>query len=177
MGNLYEKIMEICNNKKIEKQKLILLIFSGILLIGLTYFESVGQESKSKDEKVQEQENENSYENKITNKIKNMVESIDGISGTKVMVTFSCGTEKIVKEDTDSSTNNDGSGTNRKTTVILNKDDGDNPYVIKEIYPRIQGVAITASGDELKYKKQEIINMISALFDVPVHKITIIENN
>ena len=106
-----------------------------------------------------------------------MVESIDGISDTKVMITFSCGMEKIVKEDTDSSTNNDGSGTNRKTTVILNKDDGDNPYVIKEIYPRIQGVAITASGDELKYKKQEIINMISALFDVPVHKITIIENN
>ena len=64
----------------------------------------------------------------------------------------------------------------KKTTVIFNQNGGDSPYVIKEIYPKIEGVAITASGLQESDKSAEIINMIAALFDIPVHKISVIKN-
>ena len=41
--------------------------------------------------------------------------------------------------------------------------------------PQIEGIAITAKGIT-NGKKEEIMNMLSALFDVPIHKISVIEN-
>lgn len=169
------KRKKISDLRKIGKEKLILLALAGILLIGSSYCESVGH-----DESV-ETTSENigqslEYEDTMKEEIKKMIESIDGISDVKVMVTFKSGREKILQEDSDSSTNENGDTSVKKTTVILNQNSGDYPYVIKEIYPKIEGVAITASGAQLSNKSAEIVNMVAALFDIPVHKISVIKN-
>lgn len=168
-------LKKISDLRKIGKEKLILLALAGILLIGSSYFESVGH-----DEKVETTTENNEYsiqyENTIKEEIKKMIESIDGVSDVEVMVTFKSGKEKILQEDSDSSTNENGDTTVKKTTVILNQNGGDYPYVIKEIYPKIEGVAITASGLQLSNKSGEIVNMVAALFDIPVHKISVINN-
>lgn len=169
------KLKKISDLRKIGKEKLMLLAFAGILFIGSSYFESVGH-----DENV-ETTSENTeqsvrYEVTIKEEIKKMIESMEGISNVHVMVTFKSGKEKVLQEDSDSSTNENGNKSIKKTTVIFNQNGGDSPYVIKEIYPKIEGVAITASGAQVSDKSQEIVNMVAALFDIPVHKISIIKN-
>lgn len=168
-------LKKITNIRKIGKEKLILLAFAGILLIGSSYFESVGHDENVEETSKNYQQSVQ-YEDTIMEEIKTMIESIDGISDVKVMVTFKSGSEKVLQEDSDSSTNEKGDTTVKKTTVILNQNGGDYPYVIKEIYPKIEGVAITASGVQVSNKSEEIVNMIAALFDIPVHKISVIKN-
>ena len=166
---------KISSFRKIGKEKLILLAFAGILLIGSSYFESVGHDESEEPTSGGDQQSE-LYEDMIKDEIVKMIESIDGISNVQVMVTFQSGSEKVLQEDSDSSINENGDKTVKKTTVIFNQNGGDSPYVIKEIYPKIEGVAITASGLQESDKSAEIINMIAALFDIPVHKISVIKN-
>ena len=142
---------------------------------GSSYFESIGHDENQEPTSENEQQSVG-YENTIKNQIKNMIESIDGVSDVQVMVTFQSGSEKVLQEDSDSSTNEKGDKSLKRTTVILNQNGGDSPYVIKEIYPKIEGVAITASGLQMSDKSSEILNMVSALFDIPIHKISVIKN-
>lgn len=168
-------LKKISNLRKIGKEKLVLLALAGILLVGSSYFESVGHD-ENVETTSENYEKSNQYEDTVKEEIKKMIESIDGISDVKVMVTFKSGKEKVLQEDSDSSTNEKGDTSVKKTTVILNQNGGEQPYVIKEIYPKIEGVAVTATGLQLSNKSEEIINMISALFDIPVHKISVIKN-
>lgn len=169
------KLKKISDLRKIGKEKLILLAFAGILFIGSSYFESVGHDEEV-ETTVETIGQSAGYEETIKEEIKNMLESMEGISNVHVMVTFKSGKEKVLQEDSDSSTKENGDKSVKRTTVILNQNGGDSPYVIQEIYPKIEGVAITASGVKVSDKSQEIVNMIAALFDIPVHKISVIKN-
>lgn len=115
-------------------------------------------------------------------KISNMIEGIKGVSKVSVMVTLKSGNEKVVKEDSEDEASQSKKGSDeeksnsqKKKTVILENDNGESPYVIKEMYPEVEGIAIMASGIGDSSKKEEIIKMLSALFDVPLHKISVVE--
>jgi stage III sporulation protein AG len=168
-------LTQITSLKNIGKEKIILLGLAGILLIASSYFENIGHDNTNEEQETSKELNSD-YESYIKKNIKEMIENIDGISNVKVMVTFKSGSEKVLKEDTEDNKTKEGDTSKKKTTVIFNQSEGDSPYVIKEIYPQIEGVAIAASGENLQNKKGEIINMIAALFDIQVHKISVISN-
>ena len=168
-----EKILKI---KNIGKEKLILLALAGIMLIGASYFESIGQDHKDNETTMAvENIDDRDYETTIEQKVKKIISSVEGVSNVNVMVTFKCGNEKVLQSDSENSSDDGGKSSLKKSTVILNKNDGDSPYIIKEINPQIEGIAVTAKGIT-NGKKEEIMNMLSALFDVPIHKISVIEN-
>lgn len=170
--------------KTIEKEKLLLLALAGILLIGASYFESGSNKNDVEEITTVTTNSEKDYQSQMEQKVKNLVEGIKGISDVTVLITLKTGSEKVLKEDSENTSSEKESGTdierngsNKKTTVIFSQNGDDNPYVIKEIYPEIEGIAITAKGvSESKYK-EEIINMLSALFNVPVHKISVLETD
>lgn len=176
-----KKIMEI---KKIGKEKLMLLVLAGIMLIGASYFENGRSEGQTK---IRETEYvcaslEDDYGKIMEEKISNMIEGIKGVSKVSVMVTLKSGNEKVVKEDSEDEASQSKKGSDeeksnsqKKKTVILENDNGESPYVIKEMYPEVEGIAIMASGIGDSSKKEEIIKMLSALFDVPLHKISVVE--
>ena len=88
--------------KKIGKEKLILLVLAGIMLIGASYFENGRSEGQTK---IRETEYigaslEDDYGKIMEEKISNMIEGIKGVSKASVMVTLKSGNEKVVKEDT-----------------------------------------------------------------------------
>lgn len=168
-------LKKIAAIKNIGKEKLVLLALAGIMLIGASYFESIGQDHKNSETTVTVEKNDNGdYENTIEQKVKEIISSVEGVSNVNVMVTFKCGNEKILQSDSENSSD-EGKNTLKKSTVILNGNDGESPYVVKEMNPQIEGIAITAKGIT-NGKKEEIMNMLSALFDVPIHKISVIEN-
>lgn len=170
-------------NADIGKEKILLLALAGILLAGSSYFENRTDKKENEIITTQAQENSGiSYQLQTERKVKKLLESVKQISDATVVITLKSGSEKIVKEDSENTQSSKKSGTDsensssvKKTTVILNREGDDEPYVIRENYPQIEGIAVTAKG--IGTKKEEIINMLSALLGVPVHKISVLETD
>ena len=189
------KIQEKIKNKiqgNIGKEKIFLLALAGILLIGASYFENRGddnfpEETTTDFAGMEQNYSSADYQRQMEIKVKRLIESIKGISNATVVITLKSGSEQVLQEDSESSnsrknsgSDSDNSDTVKKTTVIFNRDGNESPYVIKEKYPEMEGIAVAAkgvSGNTGETKKEEIINMLAALFNVPVHKISVLEIN
>ncbi|MFQ9515562.1 MAG: hypothetical protein ACLRZ9_07000 [Eubacterium sp.] len=179
-----KKLLDTMKNKNIGKEKILLLALAGILLIGASYFESVGDSEDKEEVTTRTVSNEESYQSQMERKVKRLVESVRGISDVTVIITLKTGTEKVVQEDSENSASDKKSGSDtessntvKKTTVIFNQNGDEEPYVIKEKYPEIEGIAVAAKGVGNNKNKEEIINTLAALFNVPVHKISVLEIN
>ena len=172
-----KKMPEIKNISKIGKEKILLLALAGIMLVGASYFENI-KDKKVPDSNVKTKTTSNNYENKV----EKLLENINGISKVSVVISFKSGSEKILQEDVEDSSgkekneNRDNiNASSKKSTVIFSGNNGEEPYIVKELYPKVEGIAITAKGISDEKKKGQIINMLSALFDVPIHKISVLE--
>ena len=176
-----KKMPEIKNISKIGKEKIFLLALAGIMLVGASYFENI-KDKKVPDSNVKTKTTSNSYETEMENKVEKLLENINGISKVSVVISFKSGSEKILQEDVEDSSgkekneNRDNiNASSKKSTVIFSGNNGEEPYIVKELYPKVEGIAITAKGISDEKKKGQIINMLSALFDVPIHKISVLE--
>lgn len=112
------------------------------------------------------------------------------------MITFKTSAEKVVEKDRETSGESvkeeDSQGGSRTTvnnsssesTVYVGENGsmsesstGQNPYVIKEISPKIEGVVVIAEGGDNPVVIQDISEAVQALFDVDTHKIKIMKLN
>ena len=125
-----------------------------------------------------------SYEKELENRLKEILGKIEGAGKVEVMITTKSTNEKILAEDivanTATSDEKDSAGGSRVTTqddlqtkVVLEK--GTTPYVVKENAAVIEGVLVVAEGGDIAEVKSGIINSVSALMNVPVHKVTVLK--
>ena len=128
------------------------------------------------------------YEERMESKIEEILKEVEGIGDVKVMITIKSSKEKVTLKDTPSSEEtikeSDSVGgiresQNRKTeeeTVLI---DGSSqnlvPYVLKEIEPEIEGVLVLAENGNNATLKNEIMEAIQVLFNVPPHKIKVMK--
>ena len=75
--------------------------------------------------------------------------------------------------DSDGRVKNSSQSEYTKETVLTGNADG--PYVIKEINPQVSGVLILAQGAGSAAVKNEICEAVEALFNLPIHKIKVLE--
>lgn len=176
--------------KKIGFQKLLLLLLSGVALLVLTVPE---EKNKEKEEKQQAEEKvltvtEETYEDLLEKRLTEVLSCVEGVGRTKIMITMKATGEKIVLRETPYASNetseidSEGGSRNVKemsqsdTTVYIEESDGSRvPYVVQEKNPQIEGVIVIADGGGDIYTKKEIIEAVSALFDVPSHKIKVMK--
>lgn len=85
-----------------------------------------------------------------------------------VMITLSDDGTRIVDKDT-----KETSESIEKTTVIYDDEDASVPYVTSTDKPTVSGVLVVARGGGKPQINNDISNAVSALFDVPMHKIKI----
>ena len=122
------------------------------------------------------------YETALEKKLAGMLAKMEGVGSVSVMVTTVSNEEKVLAEDINSHTQRteekDQSGGSRMTestqstnSVVLQS--GNTPYVIKKYAPEIKGVFILAEGAGDSVVKNQMIDAVSRLLDVPVHKISI----
>ncbi len=132
---------------------------------------------------VQSEKQTEEYAERMERKLEEMLLKIDGITSAKVVITVNSTTEKVVLQDTMTDTESleerDGDGgirtsqksTGEKKTVLA----GNTPYLTKELTPEVEGVvAVIAGADGAKVLA--INEAVQALFDVPAHKVKIINN-
>jgi len=181
--------------KNIGLDKLILLLAAGILLlvIALPSGSSKEQSNESKNSAVIEPilsntNDTSSYEEQLEARLKEILSQVKGVGEVDVMITLKSSEELVIQ--TDSSKGNsiteesDSQGGSRKVTeteesvatVLIDSGGGEQvPYVLKELSPQIAGVLISAQGGGNSVIKNEIYEAVEALFDVPVHKIKVLE--
>ncbi len=131
----------------------------------------------------QREEQAEEYVECMERKLEEMLRKIDGVTSVTAMITVTSTTEKVVLQDTTINSEDlaekDGGGgerTSRKNTeetkTVLA---GETPFLTKELTPKVEGVVVVISGAE-NTKVLAITEAVQALFDVPAHKVKIINN-
>lgn len=103
------------------------------------------------------------YEKNLADRLESMIDRLDGVSNTHVMLTI------------DRSYAQELAGEAGKYLTIREADGGQGTVTVSSQAPIVKGVAVVCKGGNSPDKQKEIINMVSALLDLPTHKIFVSE--
>lgn len=175
--------------KNIGMEKLIIILICGIALIYLSV-PADDKKYKSEVNLIEKEEIEisvNEYGKELEERLKEMLNKIEGISDVNVMITLKSGNESIVltedsvqeniKKDTDENGFVSEQSEYKKEAVVVYEKNSNGetiPYVVKENVPKVEGVAVIAKGAEKTENMIKITSIVKALFDVEVHKISVV---
>ena len=122
-------------------------------------------------------------------KLERLLSMVKGAGKTKVMITYDTGYEKVTvqnsKVNKSSSGNSNDSGGEKEstefqeenTTVMQGSGNSQQPFVSKEVLPRVRGVLVVAEGANNKRVNMELTDAVAAVLDVPYHKIKVLEKS
>ena len=182
-------------DKMDKKQKLALAVGIGLILLIILW--PIGRKDSGDGEDTgilsqePEQQNSEALEDYVAyqeRRLKNIVEKIKGAGKAEVMITAKASREIVVEKDRTSSsektdeTDNSGgtritqSQSEQSSAVMASGQSGQaEPYVVKSLEPEIEGVVVAAQGAGDAAVAQEIVNTVSVLFDVPAHKVKVVQ--
>ena len=172
--------------RKGGKEQWIILIIAGILLLVIAMpTEKNYSQTEETEETTSNSETTDDYVEKMEQRLENALEQVQGVGKTTVMITLASSSEKIIEKDTEtrssSSTNTDSESSNSndisEQSVYSSLSDGEVPYVKQELSPVIEGVLVIAEGGDDAVIKQNITEVVQALFGVDTHKIRVMKHN
>lgn len=167
--------------KKIKKEQLLILALLGILLLVIAI--PVPEKEEQGQEMIGEQTSENK-EPAMENALKEILQTISGVGKVEVFITYQDYGKVIVEKDESTSEElvqeTDSSGGTRTTTTVQNERQtvygrGEEPYIIQELLPTVEGVLVVAQGAGNTSVKKQIQETIEALFGLDAHKISIMK--
>ncbi len=182
--------------ENLKKDKLLICLLAGILLLVIAI--PTGKKKEEAPKRYQGTEGsgsvsalaESEYVTYLEGHLEELFTQIEGAGKVSVMVTLSSSAEKIVEKDrerqNETVTESDSQGGERttssssgtETTVYEDsKTDGGNPYVSKEMTPRVEGVVVVAPGGDDARVVKNITEAVQALFGIDTHKIRIMKKN
>lgn len=178
-----EKILEKFNltSKKGIENLVILLVLVVIVMVVINSLFTEKEEVTQIEQVVKQEVNSDSLEKKL----ENILTSIKGVGKVKVMISYTNSIEKVpiydTKEVTTLTNELDSSGGKRETKETSNErkvvyeESGSNKNIVtkQNIMPEIIGVIVTAEGAEVNQVKENIINAVSAVTNIPSHKIQV----
>ncbi len=182
--------------KDIGMNKLLIMLVAGILLVIISFWDfeqDEGGPAESTGALLEKEERElvitgSAYEDKLEERLEEVLSMAAGVGKVEVMITIKASGEKIALVEqpytNHTSTEKDSQGGSRDTievsqseTVIYikNSDGSQTPYIAKETSPEIEGVVVIAEGGGDILTVSNIMDAVMALFDVPNHKIKVLE--
>lgn len=159
--DMFEKILKNKNNRII----CIILIIGVVLML----ISTGGKEKKDKTAETTAAFNEEE-------RLEAILSDIYGAGEVSVMITYYSTAEKDIAYET--KTNSVGlserseSSEDKKAVMT----DGE-PMVLKEVYPKAKGVIVTADGGDSVSVRQAISEAVTAVMDVPAHRVVIYKRN
>ena len=154
-----EDLLKIFKNKN---NRLICLI----LIIGVVLM-AVASVDKNKKADVQPTAAVTSVEDE-EKRLANILSQIDGAGEVSVMITYYSSSEKNIAYETKVSSREKEESEYKKAVMT----DGE-PMVVKEVYPKVRGVIVTADGGGNSAVRSAISEAVTASLDVPAHRICI----
>ena len=144
---------------------------------GISESEAEGVAAAAMDEYVRLQEK----------RLREILENVEGVGRTDVMITLAASEEKKTLKDEDNKDDytkeNDSAGGQRisessqmeNETVLIENGQGKEPYVVQITSPKIQGIVVVAQGSDNSSVDAEIIRAAQALFSIESHKIMVMK--
>ena len=123
----------------------------------------------------------------LEDKLSKALEGISGVGSVQVMLTLQSSEELVVEKDAPVSRSNtnetDAQGGNRvvsqidttETTIYRTDGNYSEPYVVKTILPKVEGVLVVAEGAGNGDVNKSITEIVQALFDVEAHKVQVVK--
>lgn len=124
------------------------------------------------------------YEREQEEKLRALLSAMDGVGEVEVMLTFLSTGEQVVEKDEPVSRANtvekDSEGGSRTVTQyekgdtsVFRSETGE-PFVVKTIYPRVEGVLVVAEGAGDGTINRSITEAVQALFGVEAHRVRVL---
>lgn len=184
-----EQIKKAIISKTVKKKEtmIILILIGAVLAVML-----IPTETKEETDEVQivkeniTEYSEETYREELERRLEEILSQMEGVGKVDVMITMQASAKEVVEKDYVTQESREGDETSlseqrniskEETTIYSENSDGNNPYVIQEIYPEVEGVLVVAEGGDNSYVNIAIVEAIQALFDVDVHKIKIVKMN
>lgn len=127
------------------------------------------------------------YAGYLEEKLSAVLEGMQGVGKTTVMVTLKSSEELVVEKDQpvnhSNTTESDAQGGSRsivqtesqETTIYRTEGTASEPYVVKTLLPRVEGVVVVAEGAGSGEISKNITESVQALFGIEVHKIKVVK--
>ncbi|EOS26349.1 stage III sporulation protein AG [Lachnospiraceae bacterium 3-1] len=182
--------------KGISKNQLLIGGLVGILLLIIALPMDQGRNQKKE---VLEKEggesvetvasNYNGYGRELERKLEQILGEIEGVGKVEVMITIQDDGERIVEKDITRGSQevSEEDGTVKRNTresqyqegTVFSQENGSQgqPFVLKEVMPKIEGVLVVAEGGGNAKVVKNISDAVLALFSVEVHKIKVVKMN
>lgn len=179
--------------KKQGKNQILILFLCGVLLMVIA-IPVKKKDSENTNPQIREYDSSQggistdstAYAQYLECELEQMLSQMEGAGEVLCMVTLSQSAEQVIEKDMEVSddivTESDSQGGTRTTnqsskseTTIYNEGESGNPYVSKEISPKVEGVLVLADGGDNAVVVKNITESIQALFGIESHKIRIVK--
>ena len=103
------------------------------------------------------------YEKELASRLEEMIARLDGVSDVHVMLTL----EQSYAEEL--------AGEGGEYLTVRESDGGQGTVTLSRTAPKVKGVAVICRGGSSSKCQQEIISLLSALLELPTHRIFVSE--
>ncbi|MCL2564294.1 MAG: hypothetical protein FWE24_00590 [Defluviitaleaceae bacterium] len=177
------------------KKLLLFFCLGAAILLASTFFYGSEAERQSEGtglaEIIREQHTGGSnYERELEKRLQEVLALINGAGEVEVMLTFSGSREIILAEDvtTNESTvievdSAGGTRENRslandiRTILVQSSRGGQEPIILREIVPKVEGVIIVAEGGDDIFVKEALMRATSTVLGVDIHRVRVLQMN
>ena len=182
-----------------RKENLIVLILAGVLLFVI----SLPVEKSGKDEKEQgtlnqekqsdllpaKEQTAEEYAIYLEDKLRSALSKVADVGQVEVMITLKSSAELVIEKEepivrsvTDEKDSQGGSREvvemdSQENTVYRTDGSVSEPYVIKTLVPKVEGVLVVAQGAGTGTVSRSIVEIVQALFGVEAHKVQVVKMN
>ena len=159
---------------------LILLIFFGDFLFS-------SKEDGTVQNNITDSPSIEQIEKKLEEKLLTVLEKIDGIGQTSIMLTIESGTEYVFAEEGKSKHSQNNAFTDSNLTSSQNSSENEISYIIVEgvsgrkealvktiIQPKIRGVIVHCENGDNPYIKEKVVDAVSKIFGISTARISVI---
>lgn len=160
-------------DKMSGKNKGILLAVIGLIGILLIIIGTVGEKKQSDVNTNADSEKNLStleYIETLENKIKTITEQITGSDNVKVIVSIASGTEYIYVSNEELDENYSA----KEYITVKTENGSDELILLKEIYPKVEGVSVACRGGDNPEIQAKLIQVISTALGVSSNRICIV---
>lgn len=180
LGNWFRKWLQKEKGGAVGQMGLLLVLGIAFLLMGQSFFPDTQEEPIAI--KVTE---ENPYAEKMAleSQVAEILSKVEGAGTVQVMITYrDNGIFEVAREENLETSQSTSSGTTENTTksestILLTEDTNGatSPFLLQSTEPTVEGVVIVAEGGGNAIVSQSLFTAAQALFDVPAHKIAILQ--
>lgn len=174
IGELADRIKRIFSDSRYIK-----IIFAlgicGIILIFISGISDNKSYVKSENSSLSENGyNMDEYAERMEKRLSEILQKIDGVGRTEVMVTVECTEEYIYAEEmkSDISESDDKNSIHNENKYVFKGNNSEKEALLKKIVsPKISGVVIVCEGGDKSKVAENIYNTVSVALDIPSNKI------